>query len=112
MVMIITLYYSTGLSLSHESLSLRPYIAHITLRSTTSYLMAKLCRLTPGDYILDPMCGGGTILAEAANSFRVRKCQEWVFLFLFYLFIYLFFFVIFLLKGLTVEPVVHQSKDV
>ncbi|ROT67381.1 putative THUMP domain-containing protein 2 [Penaeus vannamei] len=58
-------------SLSRESLSLRPYIPHITLRSTVAYLMARLAQVPQGGVALDPMCGGGTILLEMAKCFEV-----------------------------------------
>ncbi|XP_027225440.2 THUMP domain-containing protein 2 isoform X2 [Penaeus vannamei] len=61
----------SGVSLSRESLSLRPYIPHITLRSTVAYLMARLAQVPQGGVALDPMCGGGTILLEMAKCFEV-----------------------------------------
>ncbi|XP_042861200.1 uncharacterized protein LOC122246606 [Penaeus japonicus] len=64
-------HFIVGVSLSRESLSLRPYIPHITLRSTVSYLMARLAQIPQGGVALDPMCGGGTILREMAKSFKV-----------------------------------------
>ncbi|KAK7078912.1 putative RNA methylase UPF0020 [Halocaridina rubra] len=64
-------HFLIGVTLSKEPLSLRPYITHITLRSTISHLMAKLCKISSGGILLDPMCGGGTILVEAAKCFKV-----------------------------------------
>ncbi|XP_047473864.1 uncharacterized protein LOC125028537 isoform X3 [Penaeus chinensis] len=60
----------SGVSISRESLSLRPYIPHITLRSTVAYLMARLAQVPQGGVVLDPMCGGGTILLEMAKCFK------------------------------------------
>nr|XP_027225438.1 uncharacterized protein LOC113817592 isoform X1 [Penaeus vannamei] len=64
-------HFIVGVSLSRESLSLRPYIPHITLRSTVAYLMARLAQVPQGGVALDPMCGGGTILLEMAKCFEV-----------------------------------------
>ncbi|XP_063587101.1 uncharacterized protein LOC134764442 [Penaeus indicus] len=64
-------HFIVGVSLSRESLSLRPYIPHITLRSTVAYLMARLAQVPQGGVALDPMCGGGTILLEMAKCFKV-----------------------------------------
>ncbi|XP_037777874.1 LOW QUALITY PROTEIN: uncharacterized protein LOC119574609 [Penaeus monodon] len=64
-------HFIVGVSLSRESLSLRPYIPHITLRSTVAYLMARLAQVPQGGVALDPMCGGGTILLEMAKGFKV-----------------------------------------
>ncbi|XP_047473863.1 uncharacterized protein LOC125028537 isoform X2 [Penaeus chinensis] len=63
-------HFIVGVSISRESLSLRPYIPHITLRSTVAYLMARLAQVPQGGVVLDPMCGGGTILLEMAKCFK------------------------------------------
>ncbi|XP_071512407.1 uncharacterized protein [Panulirus ornatus] len=64
-------HFILGLSLAQKSLSLRRYIPHLTVRSTVCYLMAKLSQISPGGVLLDPMCGGGTIVLEAASNFEV-----------------------------------------
>nr|XP_045597277.1 uncharacterized protein LOC123757568 isoform X2 [Procambarus clarkii]XP_045597278.1 uncharacterized protein LOC123757568 isoform X2 [Procambarus clarkii] len=64
-------HFILGVSLAHKTLSLRHYIPHLTLRSTICYLMARLSQVSPGCVLLDPMCGGGTILLEAATNFEV-----------------------------------------
>ncbi|XP_050733963.1 THUMP domain-containing protein 2-like isoform X3 [Eriocheir sinensis] len=62
---------SDGAVLSPRPLSLRTYIPHLTLRSTICHLMARLSCLPPKAIVLDPMCGGGSILVETAMSFDV-----------------------------------------
>lgn len=37
-----------------------------TLRATTSYNMLQLCNIEPGDVVIDPMCGSGSIPIEGA----------------------------------------------
>ncbi|KDR08221.1 THUMP domain-containing protein 2 [Zootermopsis nevadensis] len=52
-------------------LSERKYLKHIALRSTVCYAML-LCAgdLSVGSVLLDPMCGAGTLVTEAAVSFQ------------------------------------------
>ena len=38
------------------------------LRSSTAWLMLRLARVQPGDVVLDPMCGIGTVPLEAAAT--------------------------------------------
>ncbi|XP_050733962.1 uncharacterized protein LOC127007262 isoform X2 [Eriocheir sinensis] len=64
-------HYIVGAVLSPRPLSLRTYIPHLTLRSTICHLMARLSCLPPKAIVLDPMCGGGSILVETAMSFDV-----------------------------------------
>uniref|UniRef100_A0A0P4WQF5 Ribosomal RNA large subunit methyltransferase K/L-like methyltransferase domain-containing protein n=1 Tax=Scylla olivacea TaxID=85551 RepID=A0A0P4WQF5_SCYOL len=62
-------HFIIGAALSPRPLSLRPYIPHLTLRSTISHLMATLSQIPPEAIVLDPMCGGGSILLETAMNF-------------------------------------------
>ncbi|KAK3871291.1 hypothetical protein Pcinc_023556 [Petrolisthes cinctipes] len=64
-------HFIIGVTLTPRPLSLRAYAPHLTLRSTLAYLVACLAQIPPGSTVLDPMCGGGTILLEAATSFDV-----------------------------------------
>ncbi|KAG7164527.1 THUMP domain-containing protein 2-like [Homarus americanus] len=64
-------HFIVGVALAPKPLSLRRYIPHITLRSTVCNLMARLSQILPGCVLLDPMCGGGTILLEAVTDFKV-----------------------------------------
>ncbi|KAK2193290.1 hypothetical protein NP493_16g11006 [Ridgeia piscesae] len=57
-----------GLPLCDRPLSQRPYIKTIGLRSTLAWILSQLAKVKPGDIVLDPMCGAGTILVEAARS--------------------------------------------
>ncbi|PIO67858.1 THUMP domain protein [Teladorsagia circumcincta] len=58
-------------SLNRESLFKRNVSSFgpTTMRSTMCYCMAALARPKPGDVVLDPMCGGGSIPLEAALAF-------------------------------------------
>lgn len=59
-----------GISVTKESLHKRKYrvFEHpAALRPTIAYAMVRLAEPRPGDLFLDPMCGGGTILIEAAH---------------------------------------------
>ncbi|KAB7496478.1 THUMP domain-containing protein 2 [Armadillidium nasatum] len=60
-----------GASLTDKPLSLRPYMSHITLRSTICHIIVKASKIMQGFTILDPMCGSGSILLEAA------MCIKW-----------------------------------
>ena len=44
----------------------RPYLLSYGLRSTTAYCLASLAGIRPGDVVLDPFCGHGTIAVEAS----------------------------------------------
>ena len=57
-----------GLRLSDRSMRHRTYKSdHVpaSLRPTVAASMARLAGIAPGQTVLDPMCGAGTILAEA-----------------------------------------------
>ncbi|CAH1791748.1 unnamed protein product [Owenia fusiformis] len=62
-----------GIPLTKIPLSDRPYIETIGLRSTVAWIMAHKAQIQAGDTVLDPMCGVGTILIEAANSWKSAK---------------------------------------
>uniref|UniRef100_A0A8C9ULZ4 THUMP domain containing 2 n=1 Tax=Spermophilus dauricus TaxID=99837 RepID=A0A8C9ULZ4_SPEDA len=49
-------------------LASRTYIKTAGLRSTIAWAMASLAEIKPGAFVLDPMCGLGTILLEAAKE--------------------------------------------
>lgn len=46
----------------------REYIRTAGLRSTVAWAMASLAEISAGALVLDPMCGLGTILLEAAKE--------------------------------------------
>ncbi|KAF1653753.1 THUMP domain-containing protein 2, partial [Aptenodytes patagonicus] len=46
----------------------REYIKTAGLRSTIAWAMASLAEISAGAFVLDPMCGLGTILLEAAKE--------------------------------------------
>ncbi|POI26701.1 hypothetical protein CIB84_009547, partial [Bambusicola thoracicus] len=46
----------------------REYIKTAGLRSTVAWAMASLAEISVGAFVLDPMCGLGTILLEAAKE--------------------------------------------
>ncbi|CAL4124419.1 unnamed protein product, partial [Meganyctiphanes norvegica] len=54
-------------------LSCRNYIPHLTLRSTVCALMVNFLQPALYSVLLDPMCGGGTILLEAATVCKLRS---------------------------------------
>lgn len=61
-----------GLRLAKEPLHRRPYKIHNLPGSTKpplAYVMAKLAHIKPTDHVVDPCCGVGTVLIEAALSF-------------------------------------------
>ena len=64
-----------GLRLSDRTMRHRPYKQeHLpaSLRPTVAAAMVRLAGIAPGHVILDPMCGVGTILAEASELARQR----------------------------------------
>uniref|UniRef100_A0A8C4EKZ9 THUMP domain containing 2 n=1 Tax=Dicentrarchus labrax TaxID=13489 RepID=A0A8C4EKZ9_DICLA len=50
----------------------RSYIKTTGLRSTVAWALASLAQIQPGFCVVDPMCGVGTILIEAAQEHKVR----------------------------------------
>ncbi|XP_064302796.1 THUMP domain-containing protein 2 isoform X1 [Phalacrocorax carbo] len=57
-----------GIPLFRLPLANRDYIKRAGLRSTVAWAMASLAEISAGAFVLDPMCGLGTILLEAAKE--------------------------------------------
>ncbi|NWR39347.1 THUM2 protein, partial [Tachuris rubrigastra] len=57
-----------GIPLFRLPLANRDYIKTAGLRSTVAWAMASLAEIRAGAFVLDPMCGLGTILLEAAKE--------------------------------------------
>jgi 23S rRNA G2445 N2-methylase RlmL len=74
-----TIYSKTavcGVRLSDRTMRHRNYkLEHIaaSLRPTVAAAMVRLAGIGPGMTVLDPMCGAGTILAEAVDVARKRS---------------------------------------
>ncbi|HKB03760.1 MAG TPA: methyltransferase, partial [Gemmataceae bacterium] len=65
-----------GLRLSDKTMRHRAYkVEHqpASLRPTMAAAMVRLAGAAPGDVVLDPMCGAGTILAEQIELSKARK---------------------------------------
>jgi 23S rRNA G2445 N2-methylase RlmL len=65
-----------GLRLSDKTMRHRAYkVEHLpaSLRPTIAAAMVRLAGAAPGDVVLDPMCGAGTILAEQIELSKSRK---------------------------------------
>lgn len=65
-----------GLRLSDRTMRHRAYkVEHqpASLRPTIAAAMVRLAGAGPGDVVLDPMCGAGTILAEQIELSKMRK---------------------------------------
>ena len=45
------------------------YVNRVTIKSNVAYALLQLANIASSDTILDPFCGGGTILLEAASTF-------------------------------------------
>jgi 23S rRNA G2445 N2-methylase RlmL len=68
-----------GLRLSDKTMRHRTYKhEHLpaSLRPTVAAAMVRLADLRPGQILLDPMCGAGTLLAECVELHR-RTVQTW-----------------------------------
>ncbi|XP_024153836.1 THUMP domain-containing protein 2 isoform X2 [Oryzias melastigma] len=61
-------YCLLGIPLTRLPLANRSYIKTTGLRSTVAWAMASLAHIQPGFCVVDPMCGVGTILIEAAQE--------------------------------------------
>ncbi|XP_075300483.1 U6 snRNA (guanine-N(2))-methyltransferase THUMPD2-like [Opisthocomus hoazin] len=57
-----------GIPLFRLPLANREYMKTAGLRSTVAWAMASLAEISAGAFVLDPMCGLGTILLEAAKE--------------------------------------------
>ncbi|NXT71792.1 THUM2 protein, partial [Chaetops frenatus] len=62
------IYSVVGIPLFRLPLANREYIKTAGLRSTVAWAMASLAEISAGALVLDPMCGLGTILLEAAKE--------------------------------------------
>jgi 23S rRNA G2445 N2-methylase RlmL len=65
-----------GVRLSDRTMRHRTYkLEHFpaSLRPTVAAAMVRLAELKPNHVVLDPMCGAGTILAEALGSIQGRR---------------------------------------
>jgi tRNA (guanine6-N2)-methyltransferase len=65
-----------GLRLSDKTMRHRAYkVEHqpASLRPTIAAAMVRLAGAAPGEVVLDPMCGAGTILAEQIELSKARK---------------------------------------
>ncbi|KAI6071568.1 THUMP domain-containing protein 2 [Aix galericulata] len=62
------IHSAVGIPLFSLPLANREYIKTAGLRSTIAWAMASLAEISAGDFVLDPMCGLGTILLEAATE--------------------------------------------
>jgi 23S rRNA G2445 N2-methylase RlmL len=72
-----------GLRLSDRTMRHRTYkVEHFpaSLRPTVAAALVRLADLKPGQTVLDPMCGAGTLLAEAllfARGHRSHEGEQW-----------------------------------
>ncbi|XP_012306062.2 THUMP domain-containing protein 2 isoform X2 [Aotus nancymaae] len=62
------IYSVVGIPVFRVPLASRAYIKTAGLRSTIAWAMASLADIKAGAFVLDPMCGLGTILLEAAKE--------------------------------------------
>ncbi|XP_048209024.1 THUMP domain-containing protein 2 isoform X3 [Perognathus longimembris pacificus] len=67
-------YSVLGIPLFRVPLASRTYIQTTGLRSTIAWAMASLAEIKAGTLVLDPMCGLGTILLEAAKEWPICRC--------------------------------------
>jgi 23S rRNA G2445 N2-methylase RlmL len=68
-----------GLRLSDRTMRHRLYkVEHLpaSLRPTVAAAMVRLADLKPGQTVLDPMCGAGTLLAEALLHAKGRRTHD------------------------------------
>ncbi|XP_020777053.2 THUMP domain-containing protein 2 [Boleophthalmus pectinirostris] len=61
-------YCLQGIPLTKFPLANRNYVQTTGLRSTVAWAMASMAQIQPGSFVVDPMCGVGTILIEAAKE--------------------------------------------
>ncbi|XP_056292060.1 THUMP domain-containing protein 2 isoform X2 [Pseudoliparis swirei] len=61
-------HFLLGFPLTRLPLANRSYMKTTGLRSTVAWAMASLAQIQPGSCVVDPMCGVGTILIEAAQE--------------------------------------------
>uniref|UniRef100_A0AAQ4S000 THUMP domain containing 2 n=1 Tax=Gasterosteus aculeatus aculeatus TaxID=481459 RepID=A0AAQ4S000_GASAC len=61
-------HFLLGFPLTRLPLATRSYMKTTGLRSTVAWALASLAQIQPGSRVLDPMCGVGTVLIEAAQE--------------------------------------------
>ncbi|XP_055083193.1 THUMP domain-containing protein 2 isoform X2 [Periophthalmus magnuspinnatus] len=61
-------YCLQGIPLTKFPLATRSYVQTTGLRSTVAWAMGSMAQIQPGSLVVDPMCGVGTILIEAAKE--------------------------------------------
>ncbi|XP_021495670.1 THUMP domain-containing protein 2 isoform X3 [Meriones unguiculatus] len=76
-------YSVVGIPLFRVPLASRTYIQTAGLRSTIAWAMASIAEIKPGALVLDPMCGLGTILVEAAEEWPSYRSRHKVSMLLF-----------------------------
>ncbi|XP_029927182.1 THUMP domain-containing protein 2 [Myripristis murdjan] len=59
-----------GIPLTRVPLANRSYLQTTGLRSTIAWALGSLAHIQPGSRVVDPMCGVGTILIEAAQEHK------------------------------------------
>jgi len=57
----------TNMSLHHRNIT---HFGITTLRSTIAYNMVMMCDVQPGDVVIDPMCGCGSIPIEGSSDWK------------------------------------------
>ncbi|XP_037384072.1 THUMP domain-containing protein 2 isoform X2 [Talpa occidentalis] len=77
------IYSVVGIPVFRVPLASRAYIKTAGLRSTIAWAMASLAEIKAGALVLDPMCGLGTILLEAAKEWPNCHCLQKVSILLF-----------------------------
>ncbi|XP_030892646.1 THUMP domain-containing protein 2 isoform X3 [Leptonychotes weddellii] len=77
------IYSVVGIPVFRVPLASRAYIKTAGLRSTIAWAMASLAEIKAGAFVLDPMCGLGTILLEAAKEWPNCHCPQRVLILLF-----------------------------
>ncbi|XP_058524012.1 THUMP domain-containing protein 2 isoform X2 [Ochotona princeps] len=70
------IYSVVGIPVLRVPLASRAYIKTAGLRSTIAWAMASLAEIKAGVFVLDPMCGLGTILLEAAKEWPICHCHQ------------------------------------
>ncbi|XP_076798467.1 U6 snRNA (guanine-N(2))-methyltransferase THUMPD2 isoform X3 [Arvicanthis niloticus] len=75
-------YSVVGIPLLRIPLASRTYIQTAGLRSTIAWAMASIAEIKAGALVLDPMCGLGTILVEAAEEWPIYHCLHKVWMLL------------------------------
>lgn len=61
-------YCLLGIPLTKSPLANRSFVKTTGLRSTVAWAMTSLAQIQPGSFVVDPMCGVGSILIEAAQE--------------------------------------------